>query len=131
MRKGRVRVPKRMIFWKISKRGVGVVFNPKIHIADFGILKTKTLKPVNIWSKLDLTQITWNFSRKGPHNIFSHKKSHYLNPVTPSRKYVARGWNGCHWQEGSWQKQIGQTSFSRCGGQTQSDPTNTSARQHL
>ena len=110
----------------------GVVFNPKIYIADFGPLKTKTLKPIIIWSKLDLTQRTWNFSRKGPHDpFFSRKKSHHLNPVTPSLKYLASGWNGCQWQEGSWQKQIGQTSFSWCGGRTLSDPTNTSASQHL
>ena len=54
--------------------GGGVIFNPKIYIADFGPLKTKTLKPVSIWGTLDLTQRTWNFSRKGPHNIFSRKK---------------------------------------------------------
>ena len=34
---GRVSVPKRMNFWKISKGGV-VIFNPKIYIADLGPL---------------------------------------------------------------------------------------------
>ena len=28
-------VPKRMNFWKISKGGGGVIFNPKIYVADF------------------------------------------------------------------------------------------------
>ena len=33
--KGRVRVSKRMIFWKRSKEGGGLIFNPEINIVDF------------------------------------------------------------------------------------------------
>ena len=37
--KGRVRVPKRINFWKSSKGGGGgVIFNPKIYVADVGPL---------------------------------------------------------------------------------------------
>ena len=35
--KGRIRLPKRMIFWKTSKGG-GVIFNPKKDVADLGPL---------------------------------------------------------------------------------------------
>ena len=34
--KGRVRVPKQMDFRKIFKQEGGVIFNPKIYVADFG-----------------------------------------------------------------------------------------------
>ena len=34
--KGRVTLPKRMNFQKNSKRGGGIIFNPKIYVADFG-----------------------------------------------------------------------------------------------
>ena len=36
--KGRMEIPKRMFFRKSSKRGGGVISNPKIYIADFGPL---------------------------------------------------------------------------------------------
>ena len=36
--KGRLPLPKRMNFRKSSKRGGGVIFNPKIYIAKFGPL---------------------------------------------------------------------------------------------
>ena len=36
--KGRITLPKRMNFWKSSKRGGAVISNPKIYVADFGHL---------------------------------------------------------------------------------------------
>ena len=37
--KGRVALPNRMSFRKSAKGGAGVIFNPKIDIADFGPIK--------------------------------------------------------------------------------------------
>ena len=37
--KGRVALTNRMNFWKSAKGGEGVIFNPKIYIADFGNFK--------------------------------------------------------------------------------------------
>ena len=37
-KKGRMGLPKRINFWKSSKEGGGVIFNPKIYNADFGPL---------------------------------------------------------------------------------------------
>ena len=37
--KGRIPLPNRMNFWKSAKGGKGVIFNPKIVVADFGNFK--------------------------------------------------------------------------------------------
>ena len=39
IKKGRVALPNRINFWKSAKGGVGIIFNQKIHIADFGNFK--------------------------------------------------------------------------------------------
>ena len=49
--KGRVRVSKRMIFWKRSKEGGGLIFNPEINIVDFVPLN-RALSRVFVGKKL-------------------------------------------------------------------------------
>ena len=111
--KGRAASPKRMNFWKSSKRGGGVISNPKIYVADFGHLN-RAFWAWN-WYKRVISgyvfqQLYWEKSKQD--TFWRGPPPHPPHPPTMFRKFIRFGDTLCPYTKTADNKQILSTEIS-------------------